>query len=621
MAETRLQIVIQALDRVTEPARRMGKTLGRISKRTGLDRVGAAGREVGRRLGQAGHEALRFGRRVGTAAAVVAGGLFALIRRSAAAGDQIAKTADKLGVGIEALQKLRHAGELAGVETRTFDMALQRFTRRAAEAAAGTGEAKDALAFLGVGLTDAAGNMRPAEDLLADVADAMAGIEDPALRVRIAFKLFDSEGVSMVNMLGKGSEAMREAGREAEHLGIMTEAQARASEKFNDNMTRLMRVVSHLGHAIAGDLMPRVTEWLGGLRELALEARPGIAAGFKDALRQLADMARWSAGALARLKEKTSAWTQALMAAAPWLKEIVEPLRAWLERLGWVRVAVAALAAALSAKLLFAVLGLFAPLAQLAWAIGVAGGRMIWFSGVGVVRAVQGLRAFAAVARPALALAFLGGSTGRLRDFAQAMGGLSGRTRRMARGIGRFALAAGRLLGPLALAARAVFTLGAAFLATPIGWIVAGVTAVAAAAYLIYRNWEPISQFFSNLWANITEAFGDFAGAFVSGFAGLWKSVKAAFDVGALAEWLSQLNFLDIGKGWIAGLADGVRAAWGDLIGWIASAVDRLLGLLPGGLAEKLLGIDIDSSGRSPPRPRSRPPFLRLPPKPTSAAG
>ena len=68
------------------------------------------------------------------------------------------QTADKLGVGVEELQRMRYAADLSGISTQTFDMALQRFTRRAAEAAAGTGEAKDALAALGIQLIDANGN-------------------------------------------------------------------------------------------------------------------------------------------------------------------------------------------------------------------------------------------------------------------------------------------------------------------------------------------------------------------------------------------------------------------------------------------------------------------------------
>jgi hypothetical protein len=52
-------------------------------------------------------------------------------------------------VGVEGLQELRFAAKASGLEQQTLDMALRRFTRRAAEAAPGTGEAKDALAQMG----------------------------------------------------------------------------------------------------------------------------------------------------------------------------------------------------------------------------------------------------------------------------------------------------------------------------------------------------------------------------------------------------------------------------------------------------------------------------------------
>ena len=78
--------------------------------------------------------------------AVGTAGFGALIKSSINAGDELAKTADKLGVTTTALAGLRHAAELTGVSTGTMDMAMQRFTRRAAEAAQGTGEAKGSLA-------------------------------------------------------------------------------------------------------------------------------------------------------------------------------------------------------------------------------------------------------------------------------------------------------------------------------------------------------------------------------------------------------------------------------------------------------------------------------------------
>ena len=206
----------------------------------------------------------------GVAGAAAVGGLAALVKRSIDAADSMVKTADKLGVGTAALQELRFAANLAGIEQTTLDMALQRFTRRAAEAAKGTGEAKDALKQMGIALKDQHGNMRRSEDLLGDVAEALKNTKDPAERLRLAFKLFDSEGVAMVNMLVAGGDALEATRQRARDLGIVLDEELlRNAEKTKDQLAVLGMVISAnvnkavLEHADAiGDLAERFTESL-----------------------------------------------------------------------------------------------------------------------------------------------------------------------------------------------------------------------------------------------------------------------------------------------------------------------------------------------------------------------
>lgn|GEM_PF-5635238 len=54
---------------------------------------------------------------------------------------------------------------------------------------------------------------------------------------------------------------------------------------------------------------------------------------------------------------------------------------------------------------------------------------------------------------------------------------------------------------------RAFIAAGIAMMTTPVGWVIAGVAAIAAAAYLIYRNWGPISAFFRTHWTRIRNLF------------------------------------------------------------------------------------------------------------------
>ncbi len=63
----------------------------------------------------------------------------------------------------------------------------------------------------------------------------------------------------------------------------------------------------------------------------------------------------------------------------------------------------------------------------------------------------------------------------------------------------------------------AVKAFGVALLTTPLGWILAAVAAIAAAAYLIYDNWEPISEFFTTLWDGIVGKFQSALGVMRSG--------------------------------------------------------------------------------------------------------
>lgn len=63
------------------------------------------------------------------------------------------------------------------------------------------------------------------------------------------------------------------------------------------------------------------------------------------------------------------------------------------------------------------------------------------------------------------------------------------------------------LLPSLGAAATAVWGFTAALLANPITWVVAGIAALAGAAYLIYKHWDPIKAFFVDLWDTITDAF------------------------------------------------------------------------------------------------------------------
>jgi len=199
--------------------------------------------------------------------ALSAGVLIAQTRRVVSELDQLGKTADKLGLTTDALQELRVAAESAGVSSDTLDMAMQRFGRRLAEARQGAGEAKGALEEMGIELFGAGGRARSTEEVLNDVADAMQGMSVQTDRNRIAMRLFDSEGVALVNMLRDGSDGLDSMRQQARDLGIVIDEDLiRGAEDAENQLGLMSRVID-----------ANLTQALINLAPLLVAAAEGIA--------------------------------------------------------------------------------------------------------------------------------------------------------------------------------------------------------------------------------------------------------------------------------------------------------------------------------------------------------
>jgi len=187
------------------------------------------------------------------AAAAAAVKFDTMARGALDAADKIDKLSSKLGVSTDFLQQAEFAASQSGVGFDTMSMAMQRWTRRAAEAAAGTGEARDAVKELGIDLKDAGGNLKSSEQLFRDALKALSGVENQADKIRLAMKLFDSEGVALVNM----ADNFESLADEAEKLGIVLDRDTIAKAvTTKDELDKLDRVVKKFTTETLVELAP-----------------------------------------------------------------------------------------------------------------------------------------------------------------------------------------------------------------------------------------------------------------------------------------------------------------------------------------------------------------------------
>lgn len=224
----KLSFDIEARDQTSRAFRSVNQSLGR-TERT-LNQVEGRAHRAGRALatGIAGLASIAAVDRLGRA---FAGAIDDL--------DNIAKSADKIGITTDALQELRFAADLSGVSVEKLDTGLNRFARVASDANEGLSTAVRGFERLGVQVTDTDGRLKPIDELLTEVAAGFAEMEDATQRAATAQELFGRSGTELVNLLAAGADGLERMRGEARELGIViSEDLVRDAVVMKDELTK-----------------------------------------------------------------------------------------------------------------------------------------------------------------------------------------------------------------------------------------------------------------------------------------------------------------------------------------------------------------------------------------------
>ena len=405
---------------ISSSVKRIGEALGRIrSSITGIAKLGAV---------------------AVTAATAYGGAIATIVKRTTDYGDAAVKTAQKIGMGVEAWQELAYAGNLAGADSEMFASMLAKLNKRIVEAAGGSEDAALWLNRAGVAFKDSSGKARSAEAVFMDLAEVFSQHEDGVKKTTLAMGLFEEEGTKLIPLLNSGKAGLQAMREEARKLGVvMDERTAKASENFNDNLTRLRETFFGFCNFLVSNLLPVFDEIAVSVRE-------------------------WMLANSDLIKSSILQWVESFKAALP---DLIKGLLA-------------------------------------------------------VADMVKNF--FVAVSQN---IDKIGGFTTALKLLAGVIGII--------------------LAGAVASAITAIFSLGAAIMATPIGWAIAG---IALAAYNVYKAFKT--------WSNIREA--------LSNLADLWTWPLRKLN--EFIEYLTGINLFEIGKNIIGSLWDGFKAKWENVANW-----------------------------------------------------
>ena len=174
--------------------------------------------------------------------------------------DSMGKAAQATGVSVEALSQMTVAAKLADVDMETMAKGLEHVSQAGAMSVSGTSTQARAFAGLGISVKDASGNLKDGNELMREMADKFATIEDGSGKTAAAMAIFGRAGAAMIPMLNKGSEELDRMAQLSDKLGLTISGRtAAAAEKVNDEFTTMGLAVKGLAVQFMDQMLPVLT--------------------------------------------------------------------------------------------------------------------------------------------------------------------------------------------------------------------------------------------------------------------------------------------------------------------------------------------------------------------------
>jgi len=185
--------------------------------------------------------------------------VIAAMKKFAAAGDELDKMSLRTGITVENLSRLGHAAQISGSEIKILQNALRMMARNMDMASRGLMTQKEAFDKLGISVKDSDGQLRGTVEVLLEVADKMAGLENATARVALASDIFGGRyGEQLLPMLRLGSEGIRKLMEDSDNLGITwNKLQTDQAAKLTDQLTRMQGVLNGIARDITSQFVPQ----------------------------------------------------------------------------------------------------------------------------------------------------------------------------------------------------------------------------------------------------------------------------------------------------------------------------------------------------------------------------
>jgi hypothetical protein len=198
----------------------------------------------------------------GIGAGVSVAGFSAIIKGAVDAADKLNDLSKATGVGATTIGGIGFAAQQAGTDIEGVAKAFGKLNLKIADALAGNGKAIETFQKLGVSVEQL--RAESASQIFARLADSFSQFEDGADKAAGANELFGKSYQSVLPLLDEGGESLRKNIDYFQRYSGVTDDLVRASDQFNDTLTKLKLLQGAFTNELVARLLP-------GLQKLADE--------------------------------------------------------------------------------------------------------------------------------------------------------------------------------------------------------------------------------------------------------------------------------------------------------------------------------------------------------------
>ena len=256
---------------------RLSGSIGNVrDKLQGMVQQGQAGLE---RLGAlAGRLSLLFG--------AAGGGAFALGTEAATAAAEASKFASMVGLSTGNWQEYAGAATMAGMEADELASLMLTLQERAVNAARGEKGDIEMLQLMGISAKNAKGELKNADTLLLELADRVKKMREAGEMGKAAGimnQLGGEEGARLLDLLKNGREGLLAMRKEARELGlVLSDETLESALKYGSAINRAKATFRGLGLTLGTAFLPSLTKLLDKFQAWLQVQRDIMSAGFEE---------------------------------------------------------------------------------------------------------------------------------------------------------------------------------------------------------------------------------------------------------------------------------------------------------------------------------------------------